>query len=210
MLSYLSTLLLFSIINLSSLGDGGHAVGDKAMDFNLKNVDGTMVSMAANPENKGYLIIFTCNTCPYSVRYEDRIIALHKKYAPLGYPVIAINPNDPVVKPGDSFEKMQERANEKNFPFPYVMDETQEVTLAYGATNTPHVFVVEKEGKDYIVRYIGAIDNNTRDASAATEKYVEAAVDALLANKKVETTSTKAIGCTIKWSAASKKKRAEM
>lgn len=210
MLSYLSTLLLFSLINLGSPGDGGYAVGDKAMDFNLKNVDGTMVSMAANPENKGYLIIFTCNTCPYSVRYEDRIIALHKKYAPLGYPVIAINPNDPVVKPGDSFEKMQERANEKNFPFPYVMDETQEVTLAYGATNTPHVFVVEKEGKDYIVRYIGAIDNNTRDASAATEKYVEAAVDALLANKKVETTSTKAIGCTIKWSAASKKKRAEM
>jgi peroxiredoxin len=166
--------------------------------------------MAANPKNKGYIVIFTCNTCPYSVAYEDRIIDLHNKYAALGYPVIAINPNDPIVQPGDSFEKMQVRAKEKNFPFPYIFDSTQQVTLAYGATNTPHVYVVEKVNKDYLVRYIGAIDNNSRDASAATKKYVESAVDALLADNAVETTSTKAIGCTIKWSDASKEKRSEL
>jgi hypothetical protein len=165
--------------------------------------------MAGSPDNKGYLVIFTCNTCPYSVAYEDRIIDLHNKYAPKGYPVIAINPNDPSVKPGDSFEEMQVRAKEKSFPFPYVFDATQEVTLAYGATNTPHVYVVEKVNADYLVRYIGAIDNNSKDASAATKKYVEAAVDALLTGNSVSTTSTKAIGCTIKWSAASKKKRTE-
>lgn len=207
MIKFITAILIGGLVLTGSLDKGGYTVGDKAMDFNLKNVDGSMVSMAASPENKGYLIIFTCNTCPYSVIYEDRIIELHNKYAPKGFPVIAINPNDPAVQPGDSFEKMQVRAEEKGFTFPYVFDATQEITLAYGATNTPHVYVLEKENSDYMVRYIGAIDNNSRDASAASKKYVEVAVDALLAGKKVSTTSTKAIGCTIKWSAASKKKR---
>lgn len=204
------TTILVSILLISGGADkGGYSVGDKAMDFNLKNVDGSMISMAGNPDNKGYIVIFTCNTCPYSVAYEDRIIDLQTKYASKGFPVIAINPNDPIVKPGDSFEEMQVRAKEKKFNFPYVFDSTQEITLAYGATNTPHVYVVEKVSSDYIIRYIGAIDNNSKDASAATKKYVESAVDAVLAGKEVATTSTKAIGCTIKWSEASKKKRQE-
>jgi peroxiredoxin len=185
----------------------GYSVGDKAIDFNLKGVDGKVISMSANTDNKGYIVIFTCNTCPYSVAYEDRIIALHNKYASQGYPVIAINPNDPVVQPGDSFENMQKRAKEKAFPFPYVFDSTQEITLAYGATNTPHVYVVERDSKDYLVRYIGAIDNNTRDASLATKFYVEDAVNSLLGGKPMEATSTKAIGCGIKWSESSKEKR---
>lgn len=209
MLKTLTTILVSVLLIGSGADKGGYSVGDKAMDFNLKNVDGSMVSMAANPDNKGYIVIFTCNTCPYSVAYEDRIIDLQTKYAPKGFPVIAINPNDPIVKPGDSFEEMQVRAKEKKFNFPYVFDSTQDITMAYGATNTPHVYVVEKVSSDYIIRYIGAIDNNSKDASAATKKYVESAVDAVLAGKEVTTTSTKAIGCTIKWSEASKKKRQE-
>ena len=209
MIKILTTILIGGLLIGTSLDKRGYSVGDKAMDFNLKNVDGKMISMAGNPENKGYLVIFTCNTCPYSVAYEDRIIELHNKYASKGFPVIAINPNDPTVQPGDSFEKMQVRAKEKAFPFPYVFDATQEVTLAYGATNTPHVYVVEKASSDYLVRYIGAIDNNSKDADAANKKYVEAAVDALLTGNAIGTTSTKAIGCTIKWSASSKKKRQE-
>lgn len=209
MVKFLTTILIGGLLFTGNLDKAGYTVGDKAMDFNLKNIDGSMVSMAANPDNKGYIVIFTCNTCPYSVAYEDRIIDLHNKYAPKGYPVIAINPNDPAVQPGDSFAEMQVRAKEKAFTFPYVFDATQEVTLAYGATNTPHVYVVEKVNTDYMVRYIGAIDNNSKDASAATKKYVETAVDALLTGNNVATNSTKAIGCTIKWSAASKKKRAE-
>ena len=209
MIKLITTLLLSTLLIGGGNDITGFSVGDKALYFNLKSVDGSMVSMAANKDNKGYIIIFTCNTCPYSVAYEDRIIDLHKKYAAKGFPVIAINPNDPIVQPDDSFEKMQERAKEKNFPFPYVLDETQEITLAYGATNTPHVYIVEKVKADYIIRYIGAIDNNTRDASAATKKYAETAIDAILGGQNIETTSTKAIGCTIKWSAASKAKRAE-
>ena len=202
-------LLVSSVLFSSPIVNTGYKVGDKAQDFKLKNVDGNFVSMATNDENKGYIIIFTCNTCPYSVAYEDRIIALHNRYAPLGYPVISINPNDPVVQPGDSFVNMQQRAKEKAFPFPYVFDSTQEITLAYGATNTPHVYVVERIKKDYFVRYTGAIDNNTRDASLATKLYVETAIDDLLNGKSIATPATKAIGCTIKWSAESKAKRAE-
>ena len=210
MIKIFATLLLSVFLFNSPIDQAGYSVGDKAIDFNLKNVDGTSISMGANTSNKGYIIIFTCNTCPYSVAYQDRIIALHKKFSPQGYPVIAINPNDPIIQPADSFKKMQQRAKEKAFPFPYVIDSTQEITLAYGATNTPHVYVVEKVKQDYIVRYIGAIDNNSRDASLATKLYVEDAVNSLLQRKSIETTSTKAIGCTIKWSAASKEKRAEL
>ena len=213
MIKLFASLFLSLFLFSSAVENTGYSVGDKARDFNLKNVDGTNISMAANSANsanEGYIVIFTCNTCPYSVAYEDRIIALHNKYAPLGYPVIAINPNDPVVQPGDSFAKMQKRAEEKAFPFPYVIDSTQEITLAYGATNTPHVYVVERVSEDYLVRYIGAIDNNTRDASLATKFYVEEAINSLLKGTPIETISTKAIGCTIKWSAASKEKRAKL
>ncbi|WP_452610834.1 thioredoxin family protein [Roseivirga echinicomitans] len=173
--------------------------GDTAPDFNLKNVDGKMVSFSSNKNAKGYIIVFTANTCPYSEMYEDRIIALHQKYTALGYSVIAIQPNNPIVSPGDSYSKMKERANDKEFPFPYLIDtDSQETTAAYGATNTPQVYIVNKEGSVFKVVYIGAIDNNSRNPEAATKRYVENAVDALLNGQSVETNSTKAIGCTIK------------
>lgn len=174
----------------------GYTVGDKATDFSLKSVDGTMVSLKSYKEANGYIVIFTCNSCPYSVAYEDRIIALHNKYAAKGYPVIAINPNDDEKSPKDSYELMKVRAKEKDFPFAYVYDTTQEVTKAYGASHTPHVYLLNQ---DMIVKYIGAIDNNTKDAVSADKKYVEDAVDALINNKEVATEKTKAIGCTIKW-----------
>ncbi|MBR9979283.1 MAG: thioredoxin family protein [Bacteroidetes bacterium] len=186
------------VLTVTTLTAGGYDIGDKATDFRLRNVDGTMVSMKDFPDAKGFIIIFTCNHCPYSVAYEDRKIALDKKYKPLGYPVIAINPNDPEVQPKDSFDEMVLRAKEKSFPFPYVIDEGQIIYPQYGATRTPHVFVLQRQGGDFIVRYIGAIDNNHGDADAADERYVEMAVDALIAGGKPPVEITKAIGCTIK------------
>src|SRR5210317_303460 len=173
-------------------------IGDSAPDFNLKDVDGKMVSMANYKNAKGFIVIFTCNTCPYSIAYEDRIIALDKKYKDEGYPVIAVNPNNPAAQPGDSYALMQERAKEKGFTFPYLLDVGQEVYPKYGATRTPHVFLLQKEAGELIVKYIGAIDNNSKDASQVTEKFTENAVDALLAGKAIEKTTTRAIGCSIK------------
>jgi len=157
-----------------------------------------MVSLSEFNNAKGFIVTFTCNTCPYAVMYEDRIIELNKKYAKLGYPVIAIMPNNTAINPGDSFEAMKKRAVEKGFTFPYLIDEKQDVYPKFGATKTPHVFVLEKTAKGNEVKYIGAIDDNYKDASAVTTKYVEDAVDALLDGKTVKETETRAIGCGIK------------
>lgn len=176
----------------------GYDIGDTATDFSLKNVDGTMVSLSDYGDAKGFLVVFTCNTCPYAVKYEDRIIALDTKYKPKAVPVIAINPNNPSLKPGDSFSKMQIRAKEKGFTFPYLLDDGQQIFPQYGATKTPHVYLLEKTDNGNIVRYIGAIDDNYQDAAKVEEKFVENAVDAMLAGKEIEVTKTKAIGCGIK------------
>ena len=175
----------------------GYHIGDTARDFKLKNVDGSMVGLADSKKAEGYVVVFTCNHCPYSKAYEDRIIAIHKKYAKKGFPVIAINQNDKDVAPDDSFEKMQARAKEKKFAFAYLYDETQEIAKAYGATRTPHVFLLDK---NRVVRYIGAIDDNSEEPNAVKEKYLENAIDALLAGKEIAVKETKAVGCSIKWS----------
>ena len=177
----------------------GYEVGDLASDFKLKNVDGKMVSLADWKDAKGFIVIFDCNTCPYSKAYNDRIIGLNDKYAGKGYPVIAINANDASDSPGDSFEKMVDHAKKKGYTFPYLIDETQTVARTFGATNTPHVFVLSRSGKDLKVAYIGTVDDNARNASAVNKKYVEEAVDALMNGKTVPTPKTKAIGCGINW-----------
>lgn len=192
-------LLVIGLSTKSWSQDSGYQIGDKASDFNLKGVDGAWVSLNTQKEAKGAIVIFTCNTCPYAVAYEDRIIDLHKNYASKGYPVIAINSNDAKASPGDSFEKMQQRSKDKKFPFAYVYDQSQDVIKNYGGTRTPHVYLLQKEGGNFIVKYIGAIDNNHQDASAVTEKYVEDALDSLMNGRKITVESTKAIGCTIKW-----------
>jgi len=203
----MKTLVLFSIIMLTNLNDfktpqlmkdSGYQIGDVVSDFKLKNVDGKMISLSDYNEAKGFIITFTCNTCPFAIAYEDRIIALDKKYASKGYPVIAINPNNPLVQPGDSFKAMQQRAKEKGFTFPYLVDEGQKVYPKYGATKTPHMFILQKTKKGNVVKYIGAIDDNHQDASAVKTKYVENAVDALLKGEEIKQTETKAIGCSIK------------
>ena len=189
--------LTLSAFTINTDGEG-YKIGDIATDFSLENIDGKMVSLADYKDARGFIVIFTCNTCPYAVAYEDRIVALDKKYASKGYPVIAIMPNDTDIKPGDNMEAMQARAKAKGFTFPYLMDKGQEVYPQYGATKTPHVYVLQKTKKGNEVKYIGAIDDNYKDASAVKEKYTENAVDALLNGKSVETTQTRAIGCSIK------------
>ena len=192
-------MFLLSAFTVPTKGaNDGYKIGDVVSDFKLKNIDGNMVSLADYKEAKGFIITFTCNTCPYAVMYEDRIIALDETYAPKGYPVIAIMPNNTSLSPGDSFEAMNERAKTKGFTFPYLIDKEQTVYSKFGAKRTPHMFVLQKTDKGNVVKYIGAIDDNYKDASAVNTKYVENAVNALLNGKEVEQKETKAIGCTIK------------
>ncbi len=192
--------VFFSLCSLqAAVAGGGYKVGDHARDFSLKSVDGSMVSFESYPDAKGFIVVFTCNHCPYAVAYEDRIIDLHKKFALKGYPVIAINPNDTNAVPDDSYANMITRSQKKGFPFAYLIDPTQDIATAYGATRTPHVFLVQKQNGAFVVRYIGAIDDNAEDAIAAKHHYVEDAIAALESGAEPNPTMVKAVGCTIKW-----------
>ena len=193
----ISSFAVYKNLKKSDSGNG-YKIGDVATDFRLKNVDGNMVSLSDYGNAKGFIVIFTCNHCPYSVAYEDRIIALNKEFKDKGYPVIAINPNNPEVYEDDSFANMKTRAKEKGFTFPYLVDENQDIFPQYGATKTPHVFVLEKSTGGNTVKYIGAIDNNYKSAEKADKHYVKDAVNALLNGKEVPVKETKAIGCSIK------------
>ncbi len=188
----------FTTINIEKNKFEGYNVGDIATDFSLKNVDGKMVSLADYDDAKGFIVIFTCNTCPVSVGNEDRILALDKKFKDQGFPVIAINPNNPEVQPGDSYELMKVRAKEKAFTFPYLFDDGQKIYPQYGASATPHVYLLQKEKEGLVVKYIGGIDDNSRNPQNVKVKYLENAVDALLSGREVEVTKTRAIGCGIK------------
>ncbi len=177
----------------------GYEVGDTVANFKLKNVDGKEVALADYKSSKGVIVIFDCNTCPYSKAYNARIIELNKTYASKGFPVITINSNDAKMSPGDSFDEMVRQATKKSYDFPYLYDESQEVGHAFGATNTPHVYLLENKSGKFQVAYKGAIDNNSRDAEAADKKYVEDAIDALISGNDVPVRTTKAVGCGIKY-----------
>ena len=195
----LAVVLLVGVMSAFTVKDsGGYKLGDAVEDFSLKNVNGKKVSMKDYKEAKGFIVIFTCNHCPYAVAYEDRIIALDKKYSKLGYPVIAINPNNPEKQKEDSYDLMKVRAKGKGFTFPYLFDEGQKIYPKFGATKTPHVYVIQKTGKSNVIQYIGAIDDNYEDEKAVKQTYVQDAVDALLKGSDVPIRQTKAIGCSIK------------
>lgn len=192
---------LLAVAAFKPSATSGYKPGDAAADFKLLNVDSSMVSLSGYQGSpKGFIVVFTCNHCPFSIAYEDRIIALHNKYAAQGYPVVAVNPNDAEQYPSDSYPEMRKRAAEKAFPFVYLHDATQEVARTYGAERTPHVFVLQKQADgSMVVKFVGAIDNNSNDAAAADKKYVEDAVDALLAGKDPAVNFVKAVGCGVKW-----------
>jgi len=191
------TLSFAVIFAISAMADG-LKVGDKAPGFKLQNVDGEWVSLDHYNDQRGVVVIFSCNHCPYVVAYEDRMIELHNTFADRGFPVVAINPNDPEVQPQDSYELMQVRAKEKGFPFPYLFDDGQKVYPTYGATRTPHVYLLKNTGDAFEVAYIGAIDDNYQDADEVKVKFLEDAIVAVMEGREPETTETKAIGCTIK------------
>jgi peroxiredoxin len=189
---------LFGLLLIPYVFGQGYNIGDEAMNFKLKNVDGNYVSLSDYKDEKGVIVVFTCNHCPYAQAWENRIIQIDKTFDKKGYPVVAIQPNDPKLAPGDSFENMKKRAERKNYPFPYLMDETQEVYRTYGAEKTPHVFVLQNQSGDFIVQYIGTVDDNYKNPEKVEKRYLASAVKALLSGSKPDPAKTKAIGCSIK------------
>jgi len=176
------------------------AIGQAGPDFKLMNVDGKEMTLAQAAAKDGKpadatVVVFTCNQCPFAKAYEPVLIDMAKHYADKNVSFVFINPNDPEVAPGDSFDKMQERAKEKSYPFPYLYDATQATAKAYGALVTPHVYVLD--GKQ-VLRYRGRVNDN-KDQSKVESNDLMNAIDAMLAGKDVQVTETKAFGCSVKW-----------
>ncbi len=182
------------------------AIGATAPAFNLKGTDGKMTALSdlvtATSEHKpaaAVVVVFTCNACPWAKAYEPTLIELSERYAAKNVRFVLINSNDPKVVPEDSFDKMVERAREKKYPFPYLYDASQAIATAYGAMVTPHIFLLDDK---LVLRYRGRVNDN-KDPKLIKSHDLTAALDAVLAGKEVATTTTKAVGCGIKWKKAS-------
>ena len=171
-------------------------LGRQAPDFDLPGVDGKNCSLADFAEAKLLIVVFSCNHCPYVIGSEDRMNRLYDDYVPRGVAMIAINSNEEVNHPTDSFQHMVARAKEKGFKFPYVRDESQAVAKAYGALRTPHYYVFDADRK---LRYTGRMDDNPRQGGAETTHELRDALDALLAGEDPPAPLTNPIGCNVKW-----------
>lgn len=193
--------LAFAVAGFAQAGEP-LALGSEApmADLEMKNVDGTMVSIAEAAGPKGTLVLFTCNHCPYVKAWEARMDDLGNAYLAKGVGVIAINPNDPKVQPPDSFEAMQERAKERGRKYPYVVDATSDVARAFGATKTPEAFLFDASGK---LVYHGTVDDNVKDAEEVSKRWLADALEAVASGKTPEVRQTKALGCSIKFRAKS-------
>ncbi|GAB3891545.1 thioredoxin family protein [Spirosoma agri] len=195
--------LLWLTLGLSFLAHAqlpkGYTLGDAVADFQLKNVDGRTISLADYRPQKGLIVVFTSNHCPFSKAYEDRLIAIDRRFSAQNYPVLAIMSNDPTAYEDDSFENMKSRARDKGYSYAYAIDETQRVAKAFGATRTPEVYVLKQTNGQFIIEYVGTIDDSPQDGANVQRRYVEEAVTSLLAGRPVQSPLTKPIGCAIKW-----------
>ncbi|MEP6795819.1 MAG: thioredoxin family protein [Saprospiraceae bacterium] len=169
------------------------------IDFSLQNIDGRYLSLNDFPDSKGFIIVFTCNHCPFAKLYPGRLNKLNEKYAPLHVPLIAINSVDSLDFEEETLMIMKQKALENKFTFPYLRDVTQEVAKTFGADKTPHAFVIWKENNQWIIRYNGALDDNGAEPEKVTHAFVADAVDALLEGHKIKDPETNSIGCAIKF-----------
>jgi peroxiredoxin len=174
----------------------GMPLNTSAPAFNLPATDGRDYNLDSFSEAKLLVLVFTCNHCPYAVACEDRLIDIQNRYMTNGVQLVAINSNDSVNYPEDSFENMTVRAKKKSFPFPYLFDESQEVAKAYDAACTPDIFVFDQDRK---LRYNGRIDDNWQRPDLVRSKDLEKALDELLAGQDISFDSIASMGCNIKW-----------
>jgi len=170
-------------------------IGNKAPDFRLKGVDDKEYTLDSFKDKKILVVIFTCNHCPYVKAYEDRLISIQNDYSD-NVQLIAINSNDSIAYPDDSFEKMKERAKEKNFNFPYLRDETQEIAKDYDAERTPHIFVFDENRE---LKYTGRIDDNWQEPEKVKKQELREALNSLINGEEVKEPMTRAILSIIKW-----------
>ncbi len=183
----------FTLINFTILEH------DNVKDFKLKNVDGSYVSLSDYPDAKGFIIVFTCNHCPFAKLYPARLNELNLKYKKLGIPLLAISSTDTIAYEEDTYVKMVEKSKNESFNFPYLYDGQQTVAKNFKAQKTPHAYVIWKEKGQWTIKYQGAIDDNGAEPEKVENNYIALAIDQLLNNKEVKRKETKSIGCQIRF-----------
>lgn len=171
-------------------------LGGRIPQFSLPATDGSTYSSSDLQGDKATVIMFWCNHCPYVMPNQDRVIAMQREYGERGVKFSAICANNALTHPADSFENMRIRAEEKGYNFPYLRDESQEITRTFGAQRTPEVYLFDSEG---VLRYHGRIDDNYEDVNRARSHDLRNAIDAVLDGRDPDPAETGAVGCTIKW-----------
>lgn len=164
-------------------------------DLKMKDVSEKEITLNEKKDKNGLLVIFTCNTCPYVILYQDRIKEGILQATRSGFGVVLVNSNEAYRGNEDSFDAMKKFAETNKYKVPYVVDANSELADAFGASKTPHIFLFDKDGK---LAYKGAIDDNAKDANAVTQYYLRDALKSLATGKPVAVTSSKSIGCSIK------------
>jgi peroxiredoxin len=167
----------------------------EAPPFDLPGVDGRNHSLDDYAEAPALAVVWSCNHCPYVQAWEGRMIELQRELGDRGFRLVAINSNDAEAYPEDSFEAMQQRAQQQGFNFDYLYDEDQSALRVYGAERTPEVFLFDADRK---LVYHGAIDDS-RDETQVSERYLRDAIEAVLAGQEPAVRETPPVGCTVKW-----------
>lgn len=173
------------------------AFGQIPTKISLKNIDGQMLSLEDYPNAKGFIVIFTCNHCPFAKLYPKRLNDLNERYVKLGIPLIAISSMDSLTYEEDTYLKMIQKARKEHFNFPYLYDPTQEIAKLFNAQKTPHAFIIWREGDHFDIKYSGAIDDNGLHPNEVEHPYLSMAVDELIQGKEVSIPETITIGCQI-------------
>ena len=165
-------------------------------DYLLNDISGNQITLNEIKGKNGTIIIFSCNTCPWVIRWEDRYVSITESYSSKGIGVIAVNSNASRFDDRESLGKMKSHAREKNYNFPYVQDPEAKLAMAFGATKTPHIYLFDN--KDRLV-YRGAIDDNARNANSVEEHFLSNAIEELITGQPISKSTSKAIGCSIKF-----------
>jgi peroxiredoxin len=169
--------------------------GDSAPDFDLLGIDDKKHSLRDYQDYQGTLVIFMCNHCPYVKAKIEAIKEIHQKFKDK-IAIVGINSNDAITYPDDSFESMKKIAEEKDMKFDYLVDETQEIAMKYGAMCTPDPFFFDKDMK---LIFHGRIDNAMKPEDTASEKTMINNIEKYLSGEKIEKDFDPSIGCSIKW-----------
>lgn len=197
LLATVCALGFFSLSSFLETGEGEITIGQQLpmMAMDMVDVSGAEYTLRGLHQENGLLVIFSCNTCPFVLQWEDRYNDLYDLCAKNNIGMVLVNSNEAKRAGEDSMVKMKEKAKAEGYKMPYVLDEDHVVADAFGATTTPHVFLFNRDAN---LAYRGAIDDNGENKNEVNQAYLMNAINAMIAGEAISPDMTKSIGCSIK------------